>query len=350
MSKIKIGGNKLMNENLQALYKLGLSKDLEMYFNENFKGYSLGRISIQYNNVYSIESINGRLLGSISGKMKYELENKEDYPVVGDWVVFKNINNENAVIHEILPRKTSILRKVAGAKSDQQILATNVDKIFITMALNNDFNLRRLERYINISWDSGAKPVILLTKSDLCKDIEDRLKDIEEVAIGIDIIVTSMVSGEGLEAIEKNIEYTDTVVFIGSSGVGKSSIINRLLGEKVQLTSEVDENDKGRHTTTHRALFTLPLGGVIIDTPGMRELQLSQGDLDLTFQDIEDLAKACYFKDCQHQSEPRCAVKDAIKNGDLSKKRFNNYKKLKRELLYEEKRKLSKEKRKKRGK
>ncbi|MEG2786840.1 MAG: ribosome small subunit-dependent GTPase A [Romboutsia sp.] len=334
-----------MNENFEKLYKLGLNEELRNYFEENFSDFLLGRISIQYSNVYIIESTNGDLSATITGKMEYKLTNKEDYPAVGDWVVFKQIDDKNAVINNILPRKTIISRKVAGSKRDNQILATNVDKIFITMALNNDFNLRRLERYINIAWDSGAIPIIILTKADLCDDIKEKLNSIEDVSIGIDIIVTSALIGEGIELIKANINESNTVVFIGSSGVGKSTIINKLLNKDIQLTKDTGDNDKGRHTTTHRALFIAPSGGVIIDTPGMREIQLSQGDLESTFKDIEEISKNCYFKDCQHKSEPMCAVKEAIEKRELSKERLKSYEKIKKELIYAEKRKRSKERR-----
>ncbi|MGL5755546.1 MAG: ribosome small subunit-dependent GTPase A [Paraclostridium sp.] len=334
-----------MNENFEKLYKLGLNEELRKYFEENFSDFLLGRISIQYSNVYIIESTNGDLSATITGKMEYKLTNKEDYPAVGDWVVFKQIDDKNAVINNILPRKTIISRKVAGSKSDNQILATNVDKIFITMSLNNDFNLRRLERYINIAWDSGAIPIIILTKADLCDDIKEKLNSIEDVSIGIDIIVTSALIGEGIELIKANINESNTVVFIGSSGVGKSTIINKLLNKDIQRTKDTGDNDKGRHTTTHRALFIAPSGGVIIDTPGMREIQLSQGDLESTFKDIEEISKNCYFKDCQHKSEPMCAVKEAIEKRELSKERLKSYEKIKKELIYAEKRKRSKERR-----
>lgn len=332
-------------KNLQSLYKLGLNKDLEIYFNENYKGYYLGRVSVQYRNIYKIESNLGEIHGTISGRMKYDLDNKEDYPAVGDWVAFKTEDTNTAIIHKILPRKTTICRKVAGAKSDEQVLATNVDKIFIAMSLNNDFNLRRLERYINIAWDSGAIPTIILTKSDLCKDLEDKLDDISTVAIGIDTIVVSALNGDGINTIKEYIGNNDTVVFIGSSGVGKSTLINKLINKDIQLTKDISENDKGRHTTTHRELFVLESGGIIIDTPGMRELQLSQGDLETTFKDIEDIAKDCKFIDCNHKSEPHCAVKKAIEEGILSKERFKSYEKLQKELLYAEKRRKSKERR-----
>ncbi len=211
------------------------------------------------------------------------------------------------------------------------------------MSLNNNFNLRRLERYINIAWDSGATPVILLTKLDLCEDLEDKLLSLDQVALGIDKISVSSLTGEGVEVVRNIIKSDDTVVFIGSSGVGKSTIINKLLEKEVQITKEVDEYDKGRHTTTHRELFVLPTGGAIIDTPGMRELQLSQGDVEATFKDIEDLALKCHFSDCKHKSEPKCAVQQAIERGELSKERFISYEKIKKEIANEEKRRRAKE-------
>lgn len=331
--------------NLKNLYKLGLNTELENEFKNNYDGYSLARVTVQYRNIYKIETNTGEMLASVCGKLKYELESKEDYPAVGDWVVYKSEDNTNGIIYKILKRKTTICRKVAGPKSDEQILATNVDKIFITMSLNNDFNLRRLERYINIAWDSGAKPIIVLTKADLCYDLNDKLNDIESVCIGIDVIVVSALSGEGIDNIKHSIKDNDTVVFIGSSGVGKSTLINKLLNKNVQITKETGEYDKGRHTTTHRELFLLESGGVVIDTPGMRELQLSKGDLESTFKDIEEISTECRFKDCKHKSEPGCAVKKAIEEGIITKERFKSYEKIQRELIYAQKRRKSKERR-----
>jgi len=259
----------------------------------NINEYSIGRVYAQHRNLYKIITEKGEISATLSGKLQYELINKKDYPVVGDWVNYEELGYGEGIIHQIQERKTLICRKVAGVKSEEQALAANIDKIFITMSLNNNFNLRRLERYINIAWD--------IIKSD------------------------------------------DTVVFIGSSGVGKSTIINKLLEKEVQITKEVDEYDKGRHTTTHRELFVLPTGGAIIDTPGMRELQLSQGDVEATFKDIEDLALKCHFSDCKHKSEPKCAVQQAIERGELSKERFISYEKIKKEIANEEKRRKAKE-------
>lgn len=336
------GGVYIINNKFERLNELGLNEEIKEQWSLNYMQYSLGRITAQYRNLYKIITEKGDVTGGVSGKLKYELINKSDFPAVGDWVAVEEIQNGDSVIHGVMKRRTSICRKVAGAKSEEQVLATNVDKVFITMSLNHDFNLRRIERYINIGWDSGATPVIVLTKSDLYEEVEEKLMELQEVALGIDIVAVSSHTGNGVDMVRKLIGVRDTVVFIGSSGVGKSTLINKLLGEEIQVTKEVGENDKGRHTTTNRELFLLPNGGVIIDTPGMRELQLSQGDLEATFSDIETLADKCYFHDCNHKTEPRCAIKEAIRNGELSLDRFKSYEKLKKELHNEEKRRRAK--------
>ncbi|MEG2017793.1 MAG: ribosome small subunit-dependent GTPase A [Clostridium sp.] len=328
----------------EKLYELGLNEEIINQWKSEFSKYSLGRITAQYRNLYKIVTESSEVTAVISGKMNYELMYKKDFPAVGDWVVIDEIKNGDSIIHDILPRKTMISRKVAGAKSEEQVLAVNVDKVFITMSLNHDFNVRRLERYINIAWDSGAIPVIILTKADLYEDVEEQRFQLEEVAFGIDIVSVSAFTGDGLEEVRSLIGVGKTVVFIGSSGVGKSTLINKLLGEDIQLTKGIGFNDKGRHTTTSRELFVMDEGGIIIDTPGMRELQLSQGDIEATFSDIEALAHQCYFSDCTHRSEPRCAIKEAIRNGQLSIERFKSYEKLLREIRNEEKRRAAKEK------
>jgi ribosome biogenesis GTPase len=204
------------------------------------------------------------------------------------------------------------------------------------MSLNADFNLRRIERYLAIAWDSKATPVIVLTKSDLCDDLERKLKEISSVALGTDVVVCSAENADGLDAVKSHIQPGKTVAFIGSSGVGKSTLINRLMGTEILATKQIrEDDDKGRHTTTHRQLVLLPSGGIVIDTPGMRELSLYTGDISKTFEDIEELAKQCKYADCSHGSEPDCAVRQAIVKGTLSEKRFENYQKLQREISYD---------------
>ena len=202
------------------------------------------------------------------------------------------------------------------------------------MSLNNDFNINRLERYIAVAWDSMATPVIILTKSDLCEDINDKVKQIEEIAIGIDIIVTSSINEDGYDEVKKYIKSGITIAFIGSSGVGKSTLINKIMNKEVLKTNSISESDKGRHTTTHRELFAIESGGVIIDTPGMRELGLISSDVDKSFSNIEDLEKQCKFSDCTHKNEPKCAVREAIENGTLDPERLERYRKLKREEVH----------------
>lgn len=328
----------------EKLNKLGLNEEIINQWGESFRKYSLGRVTAQYRNLYKIITETGEVTGVVSGKLQYGFMYKKDFPSVGDWVAIDQIQNGDSVIHGVLLRKTLICRKVAGGKSEEQVLATNVDKVFITMSLNHDFNIRRIERYINIAWDSGAIPVIVLTKSDLYENVEEQMLKLQEVALGIDIISVSSFTGDGVERVRSLIGEGDTVVFIGSSGVGKSTLINKLLGEEIQLTKTIGFNDKGRHTTTSRELFIMDDGGIIIDTPGMRELQLSQGDIEATFSDIEALVQQCYFSDCTHRTEPRCAIKEAIRNGQLSIDRFKSYEKLMREIRNEEKRRAAKEK------
>ncbi len=327
------------------LFEFGLKEDTLELFNEEYKGYYLGRIILEHKHTYRIMTENGEVLGRVSGKFSYGANGTEDYPAVGDWVVIDRDSDKNgdAIIHRILPRKSSLSRKVAGTRADEQIIAANVDTVFICMALNNDFNIRRLERYISVVWESGATPRVVLTKSDLCEDIDLSVAQVEEVAIGIEIHVVCALDEEGVDEIAEVIGVNDTVTFIGSSGIGKSTLINKLLGQEKMLVNDIRESDhKGKHTTTHRELIKLSNGGVVIDTPGMRELQIYSVDFDASFKDIEELASKCRFVDCKHKTEPNCAVKSAINDGTLSEERLVNYEKLKRELkMIENRKKLS---------
>ena len=298
----------------------------------------LARVSVQHKDLYKVITECGEIQAEISGKLSYSASFSADYPVVGDWVLVDRIDQKsgNAIIHHILSRTSCFERKAAGTGHKHQKIAANIDTLFICMSLNKDYNLRRIERYLSVAWDSMATPVIVLTKSDLCDDISTKLKEIESVAIGVDVIVTSSLSSGGYTDILKYLNKGKTIAFIGSSGVGKSTLINCLMGEKVLTINELRNDDKGRHTTTYRQLFVLPNGGVVIDTPGMRELQIAGADLTKSFADIDELAEKCYFKDCNHESEPKCAVQEAIKDGTLSFERYANYKKLQREMTFVE--------------
>ena len=333
--------NDICTESLVKLADYGLNEEI-LRRREN-KDLLIGRIITQNRNYYKVITEKGEIIGRVSGKMKYNLENKEDFPSVGEWVEVEYIEKENSIIHKVVERKTLLYRKVAGVRCEEQVIAANVDKVFITMSLNNNFNIRRIERYINIAWDSGATPIILLTKADISQDLEEKLDMVMSVALGIDVIVVSAFTGIGFDRVKDVIKHGDTVVFVGSSGVGKSTIINKLIGEDIQETKDVDGMDKGRHTTTSRELFLIEGGGVVIDTPGMRELQIISGDMENTFSDIEELSCYCRFHDCMHVSEPGCAVKKAIDEGTLDEDRLKNYMRLKREIKNQEIRRSQKE-------
>lgn len=305
---------------------------------DHFSDLTVSRVILQEKGIYRLISSEGEKWGEISGRFHYDVQEKSEYPAVGDFVMADwNKSGGHAVIHRVLPRKSSFIRKAAGEKKEEQIVAANIDTIFLCMSMNNDYNLRRLERYLSIAWNSGAVPVVILTKADLCEDPESRLMEISSIAAGVDVLITNAVEKDGYQQIVPYISDGKTVAFIGSSGVGKSTLINCLLGEKYMDTNGLRNDDKGRHTTTHRELILLPSGGMVIDTPGMRELGMwDSGDgIHQTFSDIEKLAQSCRFRDCTHsESEPGCAVREAIERGELSMDRFHSYLKLMNENHY----------------
>lgn len=302
-----------------------------------YPGLYLGRVVAQYKDYYKVITERSELLAEITGKLRYTSVGLTDYPAVGDFVMVDRQagNRGNAKIQHILTRKSAFIRKAAGTSHDTQVVAVNIDTVFICMSLNNDFNLRRLERYLAISWDSGATPVVVLTKADLCEDVPEKVREIERIALGVDVIATSSIFEEGFHNISRYIGPGKTVAFIGSSGVGKSTIINRIIGSDEIETNEIRDDDRGRHTTTRRELYTTSSGGFLIDTPGMREIGLESVNLSKTFVDLDELAEQCRFQNCQHENEPGCMVRKAIAEGMIDEERLESYRKLKKEAKYE---------------
>ena len=319
------------------LEMLGWDSHFERSFQEYVPNDLLpARVAREHKSMYLAYSEAGELKAEVSGKLRFGAGAKSDMPAVGDWVAMKPLDGgARAIIYAVLPRKSAFLRKVASVKTESQVLAANVDVVFLVMGLGANFNLRRLERYLTLAWESGARPVVILNKADLCDEVETKIAEVGTVAFDVPTHAISAKDGTGLEAIERQLGPGVTAALLGSSGVGKSTLINRLLGSERLATGEVREADgRGRHVTTSRELIMLPGGGLVIDTPGMRELQMwaDEESLKGSFDDIETLAADCRFRDCAHESEPGCAVVRAIEEGVLDEKRLTSYKKLRREL------------------
>jgi ribosome biogenesis GTPase len=312
----------------------------EQIFSDKREKMIAGRVILEHKHMYRVVTDQGEWLATLSGNFKHNANQRRDFPAVGDWIGIEQMpGEEKGIIHSILPRSSLFSRKVAGDTTVEQIVAVNVDYVLLVMSLNLDFNLRRLERYMIAAWDSGANPVIVLTKKDVCSDPESYVEQAESVAFGVPIYTVSSVTGEGISELQDLLKDGKTSALLGSSGVGKSSLTNALCGEDVMSVQNIREgDDKGRHTTTHRELFLMPGGGLLIDTPGMREFQLwdNSESLDTGFKDVEQIAESCRFNDCQHNGQPGCAIEDALNNGALSHERYASYEKLKKELAYME--------------
>ena len=300
-----------------------------------------GRVIQQFNHLYTVATEVGEMRAQLSGRLRYEAS-PEQLPVTGDWVALRipsnriPSNTDVAQVMVVLPRLTRFSRRAAGKGDREQVIAANLDYAFLVSGLDNDFSPRRIERYLAAAWDSGATPVVILNKLDLCADPAASVHAVEEVAVGTAIHAVSALRGDGLEELSRYCEPGQTVALLGSSGVGKSTLINHLLGTETQITQPVLEDGRGRHTTTRRELLFCARGGMVIDTPGMRELQLWDDDegLQRTFDEIETLARNCRYRDCRHQQEPGCAVLEAVNAGTLSAERLSSLHKLQRELAW----------------
>jgi ribosome biogenesis GTPase len=309
---------------------------------------SPGRVVAEHRGAYTVEGTSGARSAALGGRLRHRATRRAELPAVGDFVAVRQSDEAAdgpAVIDAVLPRRTAFMRRAAGTRSEDQVIAANVDIVFVMLGLDHDFNVRRVERYLAAIWDSGATPIALLNKSDLCQDVEERIDELQHSAIGVAVHALSALNADGLAGVRPYLREGVTASVVGSSGVGKSTLLNRLLGREAQPTAAVRTHDsRGRHTTTHRELFVLPEGGIVIDTPGMREFQLSAGiahdrdsdGVDAVFADIDQLAEACRFSDCSHHAEPGCAVRNAVEQGHLNADRLESYEKLTKELRYEE--------------
>lgn len=294
------------------------------------------RVFIEFNYIFRVYIEGGELESVLTGRLKHHAASRSELPSVGDWVVVRRRPDaERGSIVAVLPRRTKFSRKMAGNVTDEQVVAANVNVVFLVMALDADFSPRRLERYLLLARDSGAAPVVLLTKPDLSDDVPGRIAEVATVAGDTPVHVLSPKFNEGMEQVAHYLTPGRTGALLGSSGVGKTTIINRLVGTDIRKTREVRGSDsKGRHTTSHRELVVLPNGGLLIDTPGMRELQLWDvgSAVQQAFEDVEQYAQACHFTDCRHRDEPRCAVKAAVEEGRLPAERLESYRQLQEEI------------------
>jgi ribosome biogenesis GTPase / thiamine phosphate phosphatase len=316
---------------------LGWGPDFEAAMRPHLaKALEPARVILVYRKQLKVLSHRGEHWARSGGKMVYRAESMDELPAVGDWVAARIPDAGEALVHAVLPRRSAFVRKVPGDNASAQVLASNVDTVLVVMGLDQDFNLRRLERFLTLAFESGAQPVVVLNKRDVAPDVPEKLALAAGISRAAPLYAVSALAGQGLEPLAPLFGWGKTVALLGSSGVGKSTLVNHLSGAEVMKTGEVRDDGRGRHTTTRRELLVLPTGGAVIDTPGLREVQMwaAKDGLALSFDDIEALAETCRFRDCQHDAEPGCAVKAALKDGTLAQARYDSWEELGREMAW----------------
>lgn len=319
------------------LTDLGLTDEISEQIKEvNFSEFTIGRITQEHRERYVVFDGEIEYSAEIIGNLRYSATSRADFPAVGDWVVIKTYNTDQAIIHKVLSRKSILARQAVGKSGEEQIISTNIDVAFIVQAINNNFSLNRLERYLTICYSSNIEPVLVISKADLATDEEIRnaIDNLEKREKELKYFLLSNVTLKGLDQVLEYIQKGKTYCVVGSSGVGKSTLINNLLKKNLIKTGHISQStNKGRHTTEHRELFILENGGIIIDNPGMRELGITENTegIKTTFQEIQDLALKCKFPDCSHRNEPGCAVSEGVKRGIIDRDSYENFLKILKE-------------------
>jgi ribosome biogenesis GTPase len=323
-----------------TLEELGYTEELENYrIDQNLNSFEVGRVISEHKERYVVKTTDKEYDGEIIGNLRFSAQSRSDFPAVGDWVAISIYNDDKVLIHAVFPRKTSVERLAVGKHGEKQIIAANIDYAFIVQAVDRDFNINRIERYLTICNTSNVKPIILLSKIDLIKDVElSKLTTaIRERVKQVPVITMSNESQEGIESLKERIKKGQTYCLLGSSGVGKSTLVNNLSGKEMMKTNTIStSSNKGRHITSHRELVILENGGILIDNPGMREVGIadSTDGLEITFNTIIELSENCKFKDCTHTTEIDCAVLAAVERGEIDQSSYENYLKMDREKAH----------------